>query len=446
MEAFFEGPAGSGKTHRLIEEAKLLVARGVLGSDARLLALTFMNGARRRLTSKLAAASRLRRRFHCVTFDSFARSLVARRRSVLQQMPEIVGRAKSMNEFDASCFLAARLLEVPSVAAWIAAAFPLVIADEAQDLDEHRFRMLRGLDTKCHTLAAADHFQCLDSAKIKDIDKLIQWLRTARQPVELSNIVRTSQSGLLQVSSAIRNGQGFLQKLGSPTGAPIAAREAKGFRLREVPAANEGLVAWSIGFELNLMRGEATILVADGGHNLTRKALEKAHSTQFNLNKAKGTKFGPFPMAWEVGDAERASKIIKALQLDEIMPCRKATSALSALGSEPEAAETMKRVARLQRVEGRATITSSEIEDLVRKVTRDISRRIGPRSSTIRTMTIHSAKNQEFGNVLVIWPHTVPGEADQARRLLYNAITRARRHCSVIVVGLDRLKGIPFSL
>jgi len=359
-------------------------------------------------------------------------------------MPKAVEQARSMNEFDAACFLAACLLAESPIAEWVAVANPVVIVDEAQDLDEHRFAMLRGLDAKCQTLAAADDFQCLDKIKITGVGNVIRWLRAAREVVELSDVVRTSQSGLLQVARAIREGRGVLEQLGPPTGAPIEVRAAKGFRLREIPAKNDGMVAWSIGFELKQMHGDVAILTADGGHPLLRKALEKVHTTEFNLNREKGIKFGPFPLAWEIGDAERASKMIRALRLSETMSCQEAALALSVLASEAEIVATMERVTRLRRIEGRLTISSAEVEALIRTVTRDISRH-GPRVSTTTAMTIHAAKNQEFENVIVLWPHTTPGEPDQARRLLYNAITRARRHCSVVVVGLDRLKSPPFS-
>ena len=60
-------------------------------------------------------------------------------------------------------------------------------------------------------------------------------------------------------------------------------------------------------------------------------------------------------------------------------------------------------------------------------------------------MTIHRAKNREFADVLVLWPHTVGGGADQQRRLLYNAITRAQQRCSVVVFGQGRMQRAPFA-
>ena len=54
-------------------------------------------------------------------------------------------------------------------------------------------------------------------------------------------------------------------------------------------------------------------------------------------------------------------------------------------------------------------------------------------------MKIQRAKNREFSNVIVLWPYFVAGSADFLRRLLYNAITRAQNHSSVIVLGQGRL-------
>ena len=53
-------------------------------------------------------------------------------------------------------------------------------------------------------------------------------------------------------------------------------------------------------------------------------------------------------------------------------------------------------------------------------------------------MTIQRAKHREFPNVIVLWPHTVTGSAEHLRRLLYNAVTRAQNHCTVIVLGQGR--------
>lgn len=59
-------------------------------------------------------------------------------------------------------------------------------------------------------------------------------------------------------------------------------------------------------------------------------------------------------------------------------------------------------------------------------------------------MTIHQAKNREFDSVIVLWPYEVAGGADRQRRLLYNAVTRAKRQAVVIVQNPERMQQPPF--
>ena len=63
----------------------------------------------------------------------------------------------------------------------------------------------------------------------------------------------------------------------------------------------------------------------------------------------------------------------------------------------------------------------------------------------LKAMTIHQAKNREFDGVIVLWPiRGNVGQDDQKRRLLYNAITRAKKWCTVIVQKKDMLDKAPF--
>jgi superfamily I DNA/RNA helicase len=101
---FFEGAAGTGKTHNIVGRAGERVHDGVLGEDRRLLALTFMNGARRRLQMRLSQDILFRSRFECQTFDVFARALAARRKSLLSGNAAALGQFAALNEFDGPCF------------------------------------------------------------------------------------------------------------------------------------------------------------------------------------------------------------------------------------------------------------------------------------------------------------------------------------------------------
>ena len=57
-------------------------------------------------------------------------------------------------------------------------------------------------------------------------------------------------------------------------------------------------------------------------------------------------------------------------------------------------------------------------------------------------MTIQQAKNREFDHVIALWPYTIPNDVEQRRRLLYNAITRAKRSCLVLVQAENMLPGL----
>jgi hypothetical protein len=58
---------------------------------------------------------------------------------------------------------------------------------------------------------------------------------------------------------------------------------------------------------------------------------------------------------------------------------------------------------------------------------------------------LQRAKNRECRNVVTLWLHTGTGNSEHLQRMLYNAITRATTHCSVIVLGRGRLNQVRFS-
>jgi hypothetical protein len=102
-----EGAAGCGKTVLLIGTLEEALARTPLGDGRRVLALTFMHGARRRLHDKLRGVSDLRGRLHCVTIDSFAQRLVGRWQSLATALEVPPLRA---DQYDAQCDAAGLLL------------------------------------------------------------------------------------------------------------------------------------------------------------------------------------------------------------------------------------------------------------------------------------------------------------------------------------------------
>ena len=439
---FFEGAAGTGKTHNLVGRAGEIVQDGALGEGHKLLALTFMNGARRRLDARLGENPAFRRRFDCQTFDVFARTLAARRRSLITAAMQ--QQADTLSEFDGPCTLAASLLEQESVRQWVARSFPLVLVDEAQDLDEHRLRILQGLSLSCRIVAAADAFQCLSNGR--DTTSLMDWLEGAGQTHHLTQVHRTTQKGLLAAALAVREGRDVKAVLSAKTSKAGTAWNGGGFRLVEasIKNNNSGLLAWVIANDINQRQGPVTILTPDAGHAIIRAALQTVQSKQ-QTYKNSGTTFGPYQHTWDRHDNEEADALLADIALPETAPCADLRALLTPLAGHAPIAQAISRMDRLRRAHGQAAFTAAQVTAFVRESVRNRSRLGFRQQSGHLAMTIQRAKNREFPNVIVLWPHTATGSAEHLRRLLYNGITRAQRHCTVIVLGQNRLNAAPFA-
>lgn len=438
---FFEGAAGTGKTHNLVGRAKELVQDGILDDGHKLLALTFMNGARRRLDARLDENAIFRRRFDCQTFDVFARMLAARRRSLSTLVAGL--QASALNAFDRPCYLAACLLEHESVRQWVARSFPLVLVDEAQDLDEHRMRILQGLSQSCRIIAAADAFQCLHDGR--DTAPLISWLEGAGQMHRLTQPKRTQQKGLLAAALAVREGRDVKTVLLASTFNKRTTWSRAGFRLLETPATknNTGLLAWSIANEIAQRQGSYVILTPDAGNSIIRAALTTVQTKQWT--RQNGANFGPYQHAWDRHDTEEADSLLASVAFPESGSYADLRSVLMPLAEHAPIAQAISRMDRLRRTLGQTEFSAAQIKELVRETARNRAR-LGLRQHRGNlVMTIQRAKNREFPNVIVLWPHTATGSPEHLRRLLYNAITRAQTHCTVIVLGQGRLNTPPFA-
>ncbi len=438
---FFEGAAGTGKTHNLVGRAGEIVQDGVLGEGHKLLALTFMNGARRRLDARLGENPAFRRRFDCQTFDVFARTLAARRRSLIT--PAMQAQADGLSEFDGPCALAAGLLENEAVRQWVARSFPLILVDEAQDLDEHRLSILQRLSPSCRIVAAADAFQCLQSGR--DTAHLMEWLEGAGQTHRLTQVRRTTQQGLLAAALAVREGRDVKAVLNANTFNNRTSWNGAGFRLQDAAAtqANTGLLAWAIANDISQRQGPVVILTPDGSNAIIRAALATVQTRQWTRNN--GATFGPYPHTWDRHDNEEASALLADIALPEAASCADLRALLTPLAGHAPIAQALSRMDRLRRAHGQSSFTAAHVTEFVRESVRNRSRLGFRQQRGHLVMTIQRAKNREFPNVIVLWPHTATGSAEHLRRLLYNGITRAQSHCTVIVLGQNRLNAPPFA-
>jgi hypothetical protein len=213
----------------------------------------------------------------------------------------------------------------------------------------------------------------------------------------------------------------------------------------EAPAtnANHALLSWAIANDIAQRQGPVAILTPDAGSAIIRAALATLHTRQWTRNN--GTTFGPYPHTWDRHDDEEAEALLDGIVLPETASCADLRALLTPLAGHSAIAQTISRMDRLRRVHGQAAFTAAQVTEFVRDSMRNRSRLGLQQHRGHLAMTIQRAKNREFPNVIVLWPRTATGSAEHLRRLLYNAITRAQNHCTVIVLGQGRVNAPPFA-
>lgn len=411
----FEGPAGTGKTHELIETVRRRVTMPDIEAGQRVLALTFMHGSRRRLDERLQQFAETRGRFLCTTIDSFAGHLLTRWKGLAGELP-------NMNDFDRVCDSCGSLLERPEVARWVAASFPIIALDEAQELKPCRLRIVKALEIPAKLFVAADEFQCLDEGT--DTGPFISWFETGVIN-RLVEVRRTGKRGLLDAGIALRNG--------------LPPVSGQGLNLKyEYP----NQMRFSIGRALNNARGSTAILVAPGSKTWAEALIP-------NLVRGFRTErqvVNPVRVQWEHGSSDDATTVADEI-CEEPRIC--AATLLERLrerqDSFPWLPAAISAVEHARRAHGRLGWTTQEIHDLLERKA-SIHKAYGYSGFRgVPIMSIHAAKNRQFRNVIVLWGPGVRGSDDLQRRLLYNAISRAEYQCSVFVRTQATLNAPPFA-
>lgn len=414
-----EGAAGCGKTHRLIAALETRLRETPLNPGERVLALTFMHGARLRLHEKLRGVGGLGPSLECVTVDSFAQRLLRRWRSLASALGY---PAFQVDQYDLQCDAAGALLERPEVAAWVAASFPVVLVDEAQDLRPERLRMIRALAARSAVLAAADEFQCLDPGLRPNPS--VEWLRDACQPEVLNVVRRTNVGDLLAAARAIRQGQ-----------APINGQR---FRLMNAPSVNVAAamlangIAWRNG-------GNVAIITPSLAGNFVRDTI-----TQVTQRACGARGNGPWAISWDRSERDELQTVVGDLEIDEDASAEATIAALRRLPLSFAIRQTIGWVQKQVRTRGAQTFRQADITEVIGRYLTQTRQRASHAEASFTAMTVQQAKNREFDGVFIFWPYQVGGDEEHKRRLLYNAVTRARRWCTVVAQGPMVPQSAPF--
>jgi hypothetical protein len=417
------GAAGFGKTYRLLQRTGEELQASPLETGQQVLALTFMHGARQRLEQKLRGMPDLRGKYQCLTVDGFARSLRWRWRSLAKALGQPGTDAVT---FDDQCALAAALVQRPVVGSWLAMGYPCVLLDEGQDLDPQRLRLVEALSTWSRVLIAYDDFQCL-RMELRPSPVSV-WLPAVCEPEELSKPQRCKVPALLDASSALRSG--------------LAPADGKGFKIAPcASSAGAAALLASIIHYARLKTPNCSVAVITPA----RKGGYAEEVVEMVTSKPCGTKkFGPYKLRWELAESPLL-ETVEQMGFDGEKPCGEVVHALLAAMEEGTARDSLVRwILRQRDVAGRAGITFAELLGQARRVLAVTRARANRTDSGKRALTVHQAKNREFDVVVVIWPYTVAQDDEGKRRLLYNAITRTKQQCTVIVQGVGSTDKPPF--
>lgn len=390
-----------------------------LDAGQKVLALTFMHGSRRRLDDRLRKIPTLSGRYDCTTLDSFAWRIARRWRSLCAQLGF---RDIEPGDFSRVVEAAAAALDIDTVSKWVAETFPVLVLDEAQDLTVSRLRVVSALASHLDVLAAADEFQCLNEALRPN--PACQWLERCGNGQVLVESRRTDVSELINAAAALRSG----------------LPPQSGTLLKIQLAPNAGLAGSWLSNQIGWYgRGKNVAVITPVMGSFARNVLEWVRTRTTSSN------CGPHFIQLEQADTEAADNYLAALLLEDEAGIPEILTAVQAINDPRVAADVGTWLDRQRRTLGRTVLHRSEIEHVVR-LSFYLRRRQRPSATTrLTAMTIHGAKNREFDQVVVLWPAATMGCDDQKRRLLYNAITRAKERCLVLVQAQANMAAAPFN-
>lgn len=415
----FTGGAGCGKTHRLMQALSSHLGTMPLKDGQKVLALTFMHGSRRRLEERLDQLKALKGRSDCSTIDSFAWRLVRR----WLPLAAALGFADiEPDQYERVCEAAGTLLQIKEVCGWVAATFPILLVDEAQDLTANRLHIVQGLASRLEVFAAADEFQCLNEELRPN--PACAWLAQVCPVEELIQPRRTNIAELLDAAAAIRQGR-----------PPESGKAFKVLLTPKTPFAG----AWLNG-ALHWYGGGRSVAVITP----TLGTFAQATVAWAAQNKTKKGA-GPYLIHWEESEAKAAVSFLGRIALQEENDIPSVTTLLTASGDFRATRDLVDWMDRQRRARAKTTFSKGEVEQAIRQVFAQRRRVWKGDESGWRGMTVHGAKNREFDNVIVLWPAAVGGSDDQKRRLLYNAVTRAKERCLVLVQAKANLNQAPFA-
>lgn len=421
------GYAGTGKTTRAMDLVKERVDTTSLLDYQSFLGMSFMHGARRRLDQKLREVCG-HASYRATTIDAFALSILNRwRTSIGFSKPfspatgdggPVEGLFEVRAGFDWIRAEAAKLLSRPTIGRLVGVSFPLIVVDEFQDCHGPQLEIVKALANQTQLLLAADDFQLLDSvgSNCPAVDWALELQQDGRVIVEtLRTPYRTTNHALLQAARNLRDNQ-----------------ISKTVTIPVVCCPNFGPAAWwiisKIAIPPFIWKGNCA-LISPTLDTFVNKTLESCN------NQLRKKNLPPTNFHAETSEQHEIKLLTESLGIStgRAKDWTPPDAVISPIGRH--VADNVRHFCRLR---GMKSIPEQFVRAFVER-TVHAQRAYAHTSPNRLVITVHAAKNREFDNVFVLWnPYTLGHwSIEQQRRLLYNAVTRARRNCVVLVQGSE---------
>jgi hypothetical protein len=302
-------------------------------------------------------------------------------------------------------------------------SFPLVLVDETQDLSAERSAIVAALAQSGTVLLAFDEFQCLNLPLLPIA--IEAWLCDHCEPITLEGCRRTNDAELIDAARAVRNGQAV-----NRAGRRFKVMAAPGQALAATCLANA--IAWRNG-------GNVAVLTPSRQGGFADDAVARVCAGAVGQRRS-----GPFAIEWESGEEQNAAGLWSRLGLADRCMVEDALAAMAPHRNDPAIRMVRDWVGRQRSIRGLEELTAEEMR---RQLDRALSLRVATASeaASICSHDDPAGKESRIRSRHRPVAYTVPNNDKQRRRLMYNAITRAKRSCTLLVQNQALMSAPPFA-
>jgi superfamily I DNA/RNA helicase len=422
----YTGQAGTGKTYSLMQRLTQILPQREWQNYEAILALTFMHGSRKRLESNLKFVNiDFKVKCECSTIDSFALNILNRFRSYLDLSKPISvnfngadfeGQYEIQLTLDTIHNYTIKLLNYESVRAFISNSYPYIVIDEFQDCNGTLLEIVKLLTSSTNVLIAADPFQQLsDFEGCEGMDWILE---NEFEIIDLDTegVKRTNNNKILNTATCLRKGENI-----------------NGTKVYITPSA-KSLTSYFLKTNIyyNIGNGNIAIISPTTKSKFVKDAIDSL-STPYTFKKGKhnGKTIGPYKNLLGSDGYADVDELLKNIpkrplnKLDLKKLKEKNNFILNRCCEKTLKKMTLRNLEEVPHDEFIYILNQfiHTHDNFYRK----------ERISKLTLTTIHAAKNREFDTVIILWPYEVSGNILYKRKLLYNAITRAKTNAIIIV-------------